>query len=126
MVICIRAGLYQQKNGLWIEFDRLRVKLSALFPLSLPARHTAEILRSYSVIWILPANRFELDLRALIITFEEIFVKTICQLRLDQVRPELHGHVESLPREVASLRGRIDELVGLLETAIAKLDAARG
>src|SRR6516164_3392953 len=97
--------IHQQKNVLRIEFDRLRVKLSALSPLSLPARHSAEILRGYSVIWILPANRFELDRRALIITFEEIFVITICQLRLDQVRSELPGHVESLPREVPSLRG---------------------
>src|SRR5215469_11231136 len=96
--------IQQQENVLWIEFDRLRVKLSALFPLSLPARHTAEILRGYSIVWILPANRFELDLGAFKITFEEIFVKTICQFRLDQVRPKLHGHVESLAREVTSLR----------------------
>src|SRR5262249_48660780 len=52
-------GIYQQKNVLWIEFDRLRVKLSALFPVSLPARHTAEIFRGYSVVWILSANPFE-------------------------------------------------------------------
>src|SRR5215831_7827648 len=96
--------IHQQKNVLWIEFDRLRVKLCALFPLSLPARHTTEIFRGYSVVWILPANRFELGLGAFKITFEEIFVKTICQLRLDQFRPELHGHVESLAREVTSLR----------------------
>src|SRR5262249_52398420 len=94
----------QQKNVLRIEFDCLRIKLSALFPLSPPARHTAEILRGYSVVWILPANRFELGLGAFIIAFEEIFVKTICQLRLDQVRAELHGHFESLPSEVTSLR----------------------
>src|SRR5215831_2722024 len=44
--------IHQQKNVLWIEFDRLRIKLSALFPVSLPARHTTEIFRGYSVVWI--------------------------------------------------------------------------
>src|SRR5215469_8812130 len=48
--------IQQQKNVLWIEFDRLRVKLRALFPPSLPARHATEIFRGYSVVWILPAN----------------------------------------------------------------------
>ena len=91
------------KNILWIELNRLGVKGTALFPLSLPASNTSQKFPDYGIVWILPTNRFELGLGAFIITLTVIFVVGLRQLRLDQLRPELYGHVQGLARRFTSL-----------------------
>src|SRR4029077_5481287 len=72
-------------------------------PLSLPASNTSQKFRGYGIVWILPTNRFELGLGAFIITLAVIFVEGLRQLRLDQLRPELYGHVQGLARGFTSL-----------------------
>src|SRR5215831_6413469 len=97
----------EQKDILWIELNGLRVKQAALFPLSLTTSNGSQSFRGHGIVGVLPPDRFKSRLGTFVITLNEIFIGTVRQLRLDQVRSELHRHVEGLARRFTSLQGFI-------------------